>query len=132
MKRPRGDEIEAVRGLARRKLPRRVALRWLAAAPAAAAFATAALGQAEIKTGFEDIDAEASGESRWRRGKAGSKLAECVVKSEKELSRKERAKLAENVKSLEEALKTLREHELPHDVEPAFTFRALRSGGRRP
>lgn len=132
MKRPTGDEIGAVRSLAPRELPRRVALRWLAAAPAAAAFVTTALGQAEIKTGFEDIDADTSGESRRGSGKAGSKFAECVVKNEKELSRKERANLAENVKGLEEALKTLRDHELPDDVEPAFTFRALRSGGRRP
>ena len=89
-----------------------------------------ALGQAEIKTGYEDIDADTAGEGWFRRKKKGSRFAECVASGEKELSRKERARLLENVEGLEEALRKIREHDLPDDVEPAFTFRALRSGGR--
>jgi len=130
MKRPTGGAFDEGPNLARRALPRRVAIRWLAAAPAAAALVSTALGQAEIKTGFEDIDAETSGESWLRRKKGGSRLAECIADGEKDLSRKERARLLENAEGLEEALRKIREHDLPDDVEPAFTFRALKSGGR--
>jgi hypothetical protein len=109
-------------------LTRRRALGWIAAAPAAAALAPGALAVEEIKTGFQNIDDVGSVSSSGK----GSPDIECVLKGEKELTRKERARLRKNAPGVEGALRTLREFDLPGDVEPAINFRATRSvrGGR--
>lgn len=113
-----------------RKLPRRTALRWIAAAAPAAAITPAVLAQAQLDTGFDEEEDEASKRKSRDKGK-GSGAAECLIDNEKDLSRKERAELRKNLPGLEEALQTLRDYELPDDVEPAFTFSAMKSGRNR-
>jgi hypothetical protein len=112
------------------KLPRRTALRWIAAAAPAAAVAPSVLAQAQLDTGFKEDD-DRSRAKRSRGREKASADTECLLDNEKDLSRKELAKLREDLPGLEEALQTLRDYELPDDVEPAFTFRAMKSGRSR-
>lgn len=106
------------------QMTRRVALRWLAVAPAAAAIGTAALAQVNEGTGFDDLDADNPPSLP---SSDASDAAKCLVKNEEDLTRKERAKMLKDLPGLEGALNQLREFDLPHDVEPAFIFKAMRS-----
>jgi hypothetical protein len=105
-------------------MTRRIALRLLAAAPAAAAMGTAALAQVEENTGFADLNREGPPPLP---DTGASDLAKCLVKNEEDLTRKEKAKMMKDLPGLEGALQQLRDYDLPDDVEPAFIFKAMRS-----
>jgi hypothetical protein len=127
----RQKESNVARTPCKKPLPRRAVLRWLAAAPAAAAVGTAALARPQDeRTGFEDADAYGEA-SESQEVEDASSFARCVADNEGSLSRKERRALLEKMPGLEGALKELREFKVPDHVEPAINFRALGSGGRR-
>ena len=95
---------------------RRSALRWLAAA----APAVAVLGSGASAADAPPEKPKLSGDARF------------IVKQEPGLTGGERKRLEKQLPGLEGALKKIRDFDLPDEVEPAFTFRALRApGGRR-
>jgi len=117
-----------------RKIPRRTALRLLAAAPAAAAVGSAAFGapvDEVLEFGNLDKLAEKKGEAEDRKAREGaSDEARFIADEEDELSRAERRRLLAKMPSLEDALRTLRDYPVADAIEPAFVFRALKSGSR--
>jgi hypothetical protein len=103
---------------------RRAAMRWIAAAAPAAMLAGA------IPAASEETDASKA-EAKPPTPKL-SDDAKCVVRNTDGLTGPERKRLEKQLPGFEGALKKLRDFDLPDDVEPATTFRALRStGGRR-
>jgi hypothetical protein len=119
----------------RRRYPRRTVLRWLAAAPAAAAAGRGILAQSSGEDpGFDKLDdlSEPSDAEEIRKaGAALSEEARCLAESADSLSRAERRALMEKMKGLEGALQKLRAFEIADGVEPALVFRPLGSGPRR-
>ena len=113
----------------KRHMTRRSALRWIAVAPAAAAIGPAALAQVKERTGFTDLDND---DPPSLPDTGASDLARCLVKGEKDLTRKERTKMLNDLPSLEGALQQLRDFDLPFDVEPAFLFKAMKSKKSKP
>jgi hypothetical protein len=110
------------------RLSRRSALRWIAAAPAAAAAAGAAFAaQAKPKdeAGSKEKDAGASKEPA-----RPSSYARFISKDEPTLTGEQRKQLLKQAPGLEKALAKLRDYPIPDDVEPAFTFQALRGKSR--
>ena len=92
----------------------------LAVAPAALA------GGAAIAAQQNPSESEAKPEPK------PSHYARFIARDEKDLSGKERSRLLEQMPGLEGALKKIREFEVPPEIEPALSFKAIRStkGGR--
>ena len=114
-------------------LTRRKALTWLAATPAVAALGGSALAQMEEIEEFANLDklADSKDDKELKKAaKAATADARCIADNE-DLSRREKKALLKKMQGLEGALKTLREFESAGEVEPAFSFRAMRAAGRR-
>jgi len=104
-------------------LSRRSAMRLIAAAVPAAMVAGRAAGAAGREGAQESPAAPAEPKL--------SKAGEFVVDAEPGLSDAERLRLGKQLPGFEEALRKLRDFEIPDNVEPAVRFSALRSGGSR-
>jgi hypothetical protein len=120
---------------AERKIPRRTVLRLLAAAPAAAAIGSAALGApVDEVLDFGKLDELAAkdkeGEDRNAR-EGASPEARFIADVEDDLTRAQRRRLLEKMPALEDALKTLRAYPVADAVEPAFVFSPMKSRGPR-
>jgi len=103
-----------------RDVTRRSALGWIAAAaPAVLAVSGAPRAAQDAPDAPPPEAPELSDEAR------------ALAKREPGLSRDERKRLRKQLPGFEATLRKLRDFPLPDDVEPAFRFRAMRSG-RRP
>ncbi len=122
------------------KVTRRSALRLLAAAHAAAALGGAALaGPSQQEKGAAPVSPEAATTPAAKEPEAASppskpsRYAKFVAKNEEGLTSAERKRLEKQLPGIEGALRKIRDFNLPDDVEPALTFRALRAAPpRRP